>query len=62
MHVTVIFNIILLNCSHGATLIHIFYIISQSHRMARSHGAIFLFVTAMQKMNCVDVNDTVHMV
>ena len=29
---------------------------------ARSHGAIFLFVTAMQKMDCVDVNEGVHMV
>ena len=29
---------------------------------ARSHGAIFLFQTAMQKMDCVDVNESVHMV
>ena len=29
---------------------------------ARSHGAIFLFATAMQKMDCVDVNEGVHMV
>ena len=29
---------------------------------AHSHGAIFLFVTAMQKMDCVDVNEGVHMV
>ena len=29
---------------------------------ARSHGAIFLFATAMQKMDCVDANEGVHMV
>ena len=29
---------------------------------ARSHGAIFLFATAIQKMDCVDVNEGVHMV
>ena len=29
---------------------------------ARSHRAIFLFATAMQKMDCVDVNEAVHMV
>ena len=29
---------------------------------ARSHGAIYLFATVMQKMDCVDVNETVHMV
>ena len=29
---------------------------------ARSHGAIFLFATVMQKMDCVDVNECVHMV
>ena len=29
---------------------------------ARSHGAIFLFATAMQKMDCVDVNEGVYMV
>ena len=29
---------------------------------ARSHGAIFLLSTAMQKMDCVDVNEGVHMV
>ena len=28
----------------------------------RSHSAIFLFATAMQKMDCVDVNEGVHMV
>ena len=28
----------------------------------RSHGAIFLFATAMQKMDCVDVNEGVHIV
>ena len=27
---------------------------------ARSHGAFFFFATAMQKMDCVVVNDTVH--
>ena len=29
---------------------------------ARSHGRIFLFATAMQKMDCTDVNEGVHMV
>ena len=29
---------------------------------ARSHGVIFLFVTAMQIMECVDVNGSVHVV
>ena len=29
---------------------------------ARSHGAIFLFATAMQKVDCVDANEGVHMV
>ena len=29
---------------------------------SRSHGAIFLFATAMQKMECVDVNGGVQMV
>ena len=29
---------------------------------ARSHGAIFLFATAMQKLDRVDVNEGVHMV
>ena len=29
---------------------------------ARSHGPIFLLVTAMQKMDCVDVNEGVHTV
>ena len=29
---------------------------------ARSHSTIFVFATAMQKMDCVDVNEGVHMV
>ena len=29
---------------------------------ANSHGAIFLFVFPIRKMDCVDLNDTVHMV
>ena len=29
---------------------------------ARSHGTIFLLATAMQKMDCVEVNEGVHMV